>query len=109
MRPKLLTLELLDRLVSEVELGVPLERAALAVGVSPRSVRRWRREGQRELDELSSEARLALEIARARATQYDWRESARALEQFDPVRWGAPATLDEMLAELFDDGYGRSS
>ena len=66
------------------EAGLSPADAAVAAGVSPRSLRRWRAEGQRELDALSPEARLALAFTRVRASRAarkEWRESARFLDQ----------------------------
>jgi hypothetical protein len=57
--------------------------------------------GQRELEMLSPEARLALELNRRERTAplaNDWREAARALEASDPGHWGPVGALDDLLA-----------
>jgi transposase-like protein len=61
--------------------GATVVRAAEAVGVSSRSVRRWRVQGQRELDRLTPEAKLVLELDRARdgAPEPDWQVPAQRL------------------------------
>jgi transposase len=97
-RPTLLTPERADDLVLLLAAGASTARAAAAVGVGERSVRRWLHEGGlRErvrqarastpdpADSLS-EARLVLLIARAAA--HDWRAGAWMLERRWPERWG---------------------
>jgi hypothetical protein len=81
-RPRLLTEAMIERIVAAVELGLSLEAAARSAGVSPRSFRRWTREGRRELDGLSPVARLVLAVDQAeeRAQALDWREATRKLE-----------------------------
>jgi tRNA pseudouridine-54 N-methylase len=62
--------------------GRTVEQASREVGVSPRSVHRWQAEGERELDGLSAEARLALELTGARdraQAEPDWHVSAHTL------------------------------
>jgi hypothetical protein len=88
-RPRKLTAALTEQLVFHVELGCTADTAARASGVAPRSVRRWRQLGQRELDALSPEALLALALnaAERRARTLLWRETARLLEELaaEPV------------------------
>jgi len=72
-----------------VAAGETIEAASSSLGLSSRSVRRWRAEGERELGALSPEALLALELDQARDRAepgLDWREAAQALEALDRER-----------------------
>ena len=51
-RPRRLDDALTAQLVADVELGTAIETAARSAGVSARSVRRWREQGQREVASL---------------------------------------------------------
>jgi hypothetical protein len=84
-RPTKLTPATIDALVFHVALGRDLSGAARAAGCSPRSLRRWLRAGRRELDALSTEARLVLKLERAAqdARALDWRQAAARLEASD--------------------------
>jgi hypothetical protein len=85
--------------ITFAEAGLAIEDAARAAGASPRSVRRWRAEG--EIAELSHEARVALAFERAAQNEIDWQESATFLEVQYAERWADP--LGDDVGELFDD------
>jgi hypothetical protein len=103
-RPRLLDPALAEALITFAEAGLTIEDAAHAAGVAPRSLRRWRAEGQREIDALSTEARLALAFGQARASGarngIDWRESARFLERASAECWADPVGADDLLGDL---------
>ena len=77
---------------------MPVKLAAASVDVSPRSVRRWLREGdlrervaelratQNEHADATDEARLVVLLLKA--AEHDWRASAWWLERRWPERWG---------------------
>jgi hypothetical protein len=88
--------------ITFAEAGLAIEDAARAAGASPRSVRRWRAEG--EIAELSHEARVALAFERAAQNEIDWQESATFLEVQYAERWADP--LGDDVGELFDDLAG---
>jgi Transposase len=62
-RKRLLTPDLASAIAERVAAGETVEAASSSLGLSSRSVRRWRREGEQELDRLSAEAQLALELS----------------------------------------------
>jgi hypothetical protein len=97
-RPRLLTPLLIERLTLAVERGATLEEASREVGVTSRSLRRWRAIGERELDRLSAEARLVLALDRAQpqlpSGPIDWKAEAAFLEAQFPERW---SSLDDAL------------
>jgi hypothetical protein len=103
-RKRVLTPDLVEELAANLAAHATVEEACSASGLSPRSVRRWRAEGERELAELSPQARLALELQRVaeerRST--DWRQAASQLEALDP-RW----SLDALLAGFGANRLGR--
>jgi transposase len=91
-----LTPELADDLTLLLAAGASPARAARALGVGERSVRRWLGNGLRdrvvaarasrpESTDALSEARLVVLIARA--AQDDWRAAAWLLERRHPERW----------------------
>jgi hypothetical protein len=82
-RPRLLTPALVERVISDVELGVSMESAAGLALVSARTLRRWRAQGERDLAQLSDEARFALRLRRAeeKGRSLSWQETARVLDQ----------------------------
>jgi hypothetical protein len=90
-RPRLLNDALVAQLTADVELGVGVGSAAKLAGVDPRSLRRWRAQGRRELAALSCEARLALALDRAqrqtRKLDNDWQTIAKQLSEDVPERW----------------------
>jgi hypothetical protein len=100
-RPTKLTPQRRDDLTLLLAQGVPIKLAASATNVSPRSVRRWLREGDlrervaevRAAEQVdlhgaaSAEARLVVLILRA--SEHDWRASAWWLEHRWPEMWGA--------------------
>jgi hypothetical protein len=91
-RKRLLTPDLADSLAAKLAAGVTVEAASRELGLSSRLVGRWRAEGERELDGLSAEGRLALELTRARdrtQPEPDWQVSAQ--------------TLDTLLAEFGEE------
>ena len=101
-RPSKLTPERRDDLTLMLAHGVPLGVAARSVDVSPRSLRRWLREGDlrervaelraaRRVDPDGSGARLEARLAVLilKASEHDWRASAWWLERRWPERWGA--------------------
>jgi hypothetical protein len=98
-RNRLLTREIVAELTANMAAHKTLEEACAASGLSPRSVRRWRAEGERELASLTAEATLALELGRVGADRRssDWRLAAQRLEALDP-RW----SMDDLLA-----GFGE--
>jgi hypothetical protein len=106
-RKRVLTPDLTAELIANLSVHETLEAACAVTGVSSRSVRRWRSEGLRELDTISPEARLALELDRVdrERRSSDWRAAARALEAINPEHWGSPGELDRLLAE-FDENVG---
>ena len=77
------------------ELG-SLDAAARSVGISPRTLRRWREQGRRELDALSAEARLVLELDRAEEAgkALEWAETARMLDSEFGRRWAPTGDFD---------------
>jgi hypothetical protein len=91
-RPSKLTPELADRVALSVELGLSRQAAARSSGIDPRSLRRWIARGQRELDALSPEARLALRLGRLEqeARTLDWRRTAEILDELaaEPLDFG---------------------
>ena len=93
-RPRLLDETLLAQIGADVALGLSVEVAARAAGVGPRSLRRWRAQGQRELAALSPEARLALALneaeREARKLDDGWQAIARQLAEESPERWAGP-------------------
>jgi hypothetical protein len=92
-RNRLLTPDLAEELAGKVAAGVTLEQASAELGLSSRSVRRWRAEGERELDGLSAEAKLALGLDRARDRAFEvepWQDAAARLVAND-------AALAELL------------
>lgn len=103
-RPSKRTREVEADLTLMLAQGVPVKVAAAATEVSPRSVRRWLREGdlrervaevratEREdvRADAITEARLVVLILRA--AQTDWRASAWFLERRWPEQWGAERT-----------------
>jgi hypothetical protein len=104
-RPRKLTAGLIEALVFNTELTGSVEAGARATGVAPRSLRRWRSRGCRELAALSLEARLVLALDRAerRSRALTWEEAAARLEASYPERW-RPAelpSLDDLLG--FED------
>lgn len=103
-RKRVLTQDLVSEFAANLAAHETLETACAATGVSSRSVRRWRSEGERQLEALTPEARLALELDRVdrERRNSDWRAAARALEQLAPERWGPAGDLDRLLAE-FDE------
>jgi hypothetical protein len=110
-RKRLLTPDLASAIAEKVAAGETVEAASTSLGLSSRSVRRWRREGEQELDRLSAEAQLALELNHARDLARpapDWRLAAQALESLDPLHRGPPGSLDELLAG-FDGERGETS
>jgi hypothetical protein len=91
-RKRLLTPDLASALAEKVAAGQTVEAASTSFGLSSRSVRRWRAEGEQELSRLSAEAQLALELTRPRdraEPHVDWQVSAQ--------------TLDALLAELSEE------
>ena len=97
-RPTLLDEELADRLVALLESGATITDAAFALGVSRRTIERWRaRAWSREprdapFVELERRVRDALAAQTPSATPdelelEDWRELAARLEADDPLRW----------------------
>jgi transposase len=96
-RRTLLTADRRDDLSVLLAHNVPTEVAARAVGVSSRSVRRWKAE--RDLRERADELRAAgdkatdtttearLVVLLMRAAEHDWRASAWYLERRHPSRW----------------------
>ena len=97
-RPRLLTDALVEQLTADVSLGVGVASAAKLAGVDPRSLRRWREQGRRELAALSCEARLALALDRAerqtRKVDNDWQTIAEQLSDDAPERWAEPPLID---------------
>jgi hypothetical protein len=93
-RNRLLTPDLAEELATKVAAGVTLEQATAELGLSSRSVRRWRAEGERELAGLSAEAKLALGLDRARdradVEVEPWQDAAARLAAND-------AALTELL------------
>ena len=81
-RPGKLTASAHDSIVLTVGLGGSLEAAARSANVDPRSLRRWRQRGRRELDGLSAEAHLELALAAAeeKVQALSWRETAQRLD-----------------------------
>ena len=71
------------------ELGGSAEAMARSAGVDPRTLRRWRAHGRRELDALSAEARLALELDRAEeaARGLSWEATAAKLDREFGKNW----------------------
>jgi hypothetical protein len=91
-RSRILTRDLADELAGKVADGRTVEEASRELGVSPRSTHRWQAQGRRELEGLSPEAHLALELSRAR-------DHARP----EPA-WQAPAErLSALMAEFAED------
>jgi transposase len=99
-RPTKLTPELADDLVLLLAAGASPGRAARALGVGERSVRRWLGNGLRdrvvaarasrpEATDALSEARLVVLIARAAI--HDWKAAAWLLAHRWPERWGERA------------------
>lgn len=96
-RPSKLTKQVESDLTLLLAQGVPVKLAATSVDVSPRSVRRWLREGdlrervaevraaERSSSDATAEARLVVLILRA--AQHDWRASAWWLERAHPEHW----------------------
>jgi len=101
-RPPLLTPELVEQVVWRVAAGEPIGTAAHAAGASPRTLRRWRAAGRRELDGLSAQARLVLAIERAEQERpEDWQALAARIVT-NEVEWQALTgePLDELLDRL---------
>ena len=99
-RPSLLTPDLVEEVAWRVAAGEPIGAAVQAAGGSPRTLRRWRAAGRRELDGLSAQARLVLAIETAeQARPEDW-QSVAARVVMNEVEWRALAgePLDELPA-----------
>jgi Homeodomain-like domain len=88
-RHRILTRNLAEELALKVADGRTVEQASRELGVSARSVHRWQAEGLRELDRLSPEAHLALELSRARDRG-----------QPEPPWQVTAGTLDALMAEF---------
>lgn len=124
-RPTKLTPELQVKVIEGIELGMPLEQAALAVGISEPTIHRWISEG--ETDEQYREFREAVRAARAKRMKDlldhvwrsmkdlrsgptlqrgDWKAAWKMLETLEPkdfglkVRIHVTEELTELLKEL---------
>jgi transposase-like protein len=93
-------------LVDRVEAGSSLERAAQAVGVTSRTLRRWRRAAWSTRPEdrgcVELEQRLLFALGRAQAAQRKpepepWEAAADVLARDYPDRWGPPLVDDDWL------------
>jgi hypothetical protein len=93
-----------------VRAGVTLEAAARTVGVSDRTVRRWRRAGDLDLAQALAESELALGAVVAWSAPRSWRAAAFLLERQFPERWalaprrspgGGPAPRQGRADRLF--------
>jgi transcriptional regulator with XRE-family HTH domain len=106
-RPPVITPRIETQLAALLDCGVTQERAALAVGVSRRTVQRFAAARRQEPEPQTLEELLAAmptfeevladaDRARAharrsrRASERDWREVARMLEHDAPERWAPP-------------------
>ena len=98
--PTKLTLEVQMKICEYIKAGSYPEAAALAAGISRRSIRRWLERGEKSRSGPYHD--LVLAIGRARAIAQvanaavvskaakagDWRASAFLLERTDPENWG---------------------
>jgi transposase-like protein len=125
-RPSKLTPELQRRVVEGIELGMPLEHAAMAVGIGESTLHRWVQQGGEEAGAYR-EFREAVREARARRTKKllkhvwramedkasssglqrgDWKAAWKALETLEPKDFGLKVRvqvveeLDGLLEEL---------
>jgi hypothetical protein len=107
-RPSLLTPEVADRLAGLLAGGATVPDAAAAVGVSVRTVQRWRARAwsQRERDQpfVALERRVhaarVAAAARAPVPVEDWRAAAQRLEEMYPSRWAPVGSLDDVLGTV---------
>jgi transposase len=106
-RPTLLTDDRRADLILLLANGASSARAARAVGVGERTLRRWLRDGlaeqvaqaraaRPEAKDALAEARLVVVVARAAALG-DWKAGAWLLERRWPDRWGREVTIHPPL------------
>lgn len=122
-RPSTLTAEVADEIIRAVELGMPLDRAALAAGRSPTLVREWIARGEgTDPDRPATpdteafaegvtraralgERRLLEQIASAEPGTKEWRNLAWLLERTRREDYGAQLEIThkvraEVIAEM---------
>ena len=104
-RPTKLTPELTKKLADLVAAGVEVERAAACVGISPKTLERWRAKGRDARSGLFREFELALYQADAqaevrdvllvgKAAQTNWKAAAWRLERRTSQRWGPKRPIE---------------
>jgi hypothetical protein len=115
-RPSLATDKLVRKLLGLIRVGLTFESAAAAVGITSRTLRRWRKLGAdpesaltyRELRAKVTEAVFMSEAALvenvSRQSRTDWRAGIALLERRFPERWAPPAVTlkGDKDAPLFD-------
>ncbi|HYC76722.1 MAG TPA: hypothetical protein VEI02_03740 [Planctomycetota bacterium] len=104
-RPTKLTPELSKKLCELVAAGVDVDRAAACVGISPRTLERWRAKGagaragpHRDLVLALGQADAMAEVRDVliigKAAQTNWKAAAWRLERRFAARWGAKRAMD---------------
>jgi len=80
--PTKLNADLASQISFGFEMGLSAKAVAAHVGIGERTLRRWLERGRREVEGLSDEGRLALEVDRAakRAEALRWPDVAAKLE-----------------------------
>jgi hypothetical protein len=93
--PTKLNPDLATQISFAFELGLSAKAVAAHVGIGERTLRRWLARGRRELEALSVEAQLALDVDRAakRAEALRWQDVAAKLEA-NATSW-QPFVLDD--------------
>jgi Homeodomain-like domain len=108
-RPTKLTGDVADRLVDVLAAGATLHDAAAIVGISPRTLRAWRRRAWSRAPEDAPFVKLERRVralGRARhapiepAVEEPWQVVAARLALSNPAAWGTPTDLLDLDFDL---------